>query len=740
MNNKRSNTRPQADEFEDDFAEQPLTSARKNKANHLIAAILGRWYWMALFTIIGLLCSLYYLSKAPKIYSASSYLVVTLPNLGGTGFRAQSAEFDTSTVEGLNTIAQRVSRPALMMSVAAREDVKLLEGIVPKKVNWQPDWWVARKGAETPQKTNTSVARQLPAEVIAGIISQGLSVDVVPKTRLLRITFKHQVPTVAEALANAVALEYVAEARKSASDSSTSQSSALDRNIAETSRKLSDTNNALGNYARALEVNKSLEELEASYSQLSLRYRPKYPDMVELAGRIKNSKESFLSELKTAISSPVDAEYWKAKIPGLNAFASDPDAYLVAARQALLARLSVLNADAKSYETLIQSMSISRGMGNLANESSDVTIRMDTRAQGAGKAGPDEKKAKTAGCGFGFALGAMLAFLLAKLDNKFHSVAELEGEAEVPVLASITQFSLAQLKQVRKMAAKRGKTIELNELQELWDPFLLFTPGLSSTNFCESFRVLRTSLSLLGDESRRRVTLITSSLSGEGKSTVSANLALAAAGQGKKTLLVDFDLRKPRQHRVFGFVQKGSNQPGATEWCARKATLTECVVTQTGAENLHVVFSGTRAPNPGELLDSERIREMIEEAKGLYDVIILDTAPMLPVPDTRLIAPFADNICVVVRSGYAPKGAVLRTLDLLDSYGTSPSGLILNAHAESRGSIGQNYSYGNYRMSKFGKPYQYGYGSYGSYGAYGSDDDDEDETESRKTKRKRSKQ
>jgi Mrp family chromosome partitioning ATPase len=167
--------------------------------------------------------------------------------------------------------------------------------------------------------------------------------------------------------------------------------------------------------------------------------------------------------------------------------------------------------------------------------------------------------------------------------------------------------------------------------------------------------------------------------------------------------------------------------------------LAECIVTETGAENLHIVFSGVRAPNPGELLDGERIREMIEEAKELYDIIILDTAPMLPVPDTRMIAPYADNICVVVRSNYAPKGAVLRTLDLLDSYGTSPSGLVLNAHAESRGSIGQNYSYGNYRMSKFGKPYQYGYGSYGSYGAYGADDDDEDDSSSKKSKRKRSK-
>jgi tyrosine-protein kinase Etk/Wzc len=332
-----------------------------------------------------------------------------------------------------------------------------------------------------------------------------------------------------------------------------------------------------------------------------------------------------------------------------------------------------------------------------------------------------------AGSAGGLFLGLALAFLLVKLDNKFHSVAELEAETDVPILAAVAQINPSHLAQAIKTAHKRGKAVEPDPLQENWDPFLLFRPGLSNTNFCETFRALRASVSLLGDENRRRVTLFTSSLPGEGKSMVSANFALASAAQGRKTLLIDLDLRKPRQHKVFGFPRKQEGKGGSTEWCARQCTMEEAIITETGAENLHIILSGTRAPNPGELLQADRLREMFEEAMAKYDVVVIDSAPLLAVPDTRIIATLAHNICLIVRADWVPKGAVTRSLELLEIAGTPPSGLILNGFTESRRRIGHNYSYGSYRMSRYGKAYQYGYGSYGSYGSYGHDDDEGEE-------------
>ncbi len=719
------------DDLDDDFDDIPSSDSRSRKKSHnlLIPALLGRWYWIVLCLLLGALGSLYYLSKAPNTYTATTTLAITTPERSMmTGGRAQSEEFDTTTVEGLNTIAARLGRIELLTRVASRPDVLSLRGIVPPTVDWRPAWWISWTGGQPAPSKSEAAGASIPQAALVGIIGSGVEVSVRPKTRLLDISFSHTEPEVARVLADAIATEYVAETEQTASENRANQASSLTRQADESSRKLAETNGALGNYARVLQFHQELEALETTYATLSLRYRPKYPDMVDARGKLEDTKRRFLAELNTAMTSPVDALYWQTASAAINAVKDDPDAHLSAARQALLSRVSVLNAQAKSMETILQATSTSNTMGNVDRETSEISIRVDSKAQLPGApSAPNPKMVIIMGSGGGLFLGLLLAFGLVKLDNKFHSVAELESETEVPVLAAVSQISPSHLAQAINSARKRGKNVELNEHQQSWDPFLLFRPGLTSTNFAETFRVLRASVSLLGDENRRRVTLFTSSLPGEGKSMISANFAMAAAAQGRKTLLIDLDLRKPRQHRVFGISRK-SDKPGATEWCANQATLDEAVITETGCPNLHLVLAGKRAPNPGELLKTDRLQEMLEEAVAKYDIVVIDSAPLLAVPDTRIIAPLADNLCLIVRAEWGAKGAVVRSLDLLEASGTPPSGLVLNGFVEHRRRIGQNYTYGSYRMSRFGKAVQYGYGTYGSYGSYGQDDDDHDET------------
>lgn len=722
------------DDMDDDFEDSPPPESRSRAKsfNRLVPALLGRWYWIALGLILGSLAALYYLSKAPKYYTATTTVAITAPerSMMGGG-RTQNEEFDTTTVEGLNTIAARLGRVELLTRVAARPDVLNLRGIMPPTVDWRPSWWIQWTGGQAElAKPAATDARGIPQAALAGLIGSSMEVNVRQKTRLLDISVTHPEPEVARVLADAIATEYVAEAEQTVSESRASQSSTLVRQSEETSRKLAETNGALGNYERVLQLHQEMEAQETALATLSLRYRPRYPDMVDARGKLDDTKRRFLAELNTAMTSPVDALYWQTASTAINAVKDDPDAHLTAARQALLSRVAVLNSQAKSQETILQAMSTSTTMGNVERETSAISIRVDSRAQLPGQpSAPSVPKVFATGAGGGLFAGVLLAFLLAKLDNKFHSVIELEAEAEVPVLAAVSQISPNHLAQAINSSRKRGKNVDPKGQQQSWDPFLLFRPGLSSTNFCETFRVLRASVSLLGDENRRRVTLFTSSLPGEGKSLISANFALAAAAQGRKTLLIDLDLRKPRQHRVFGFSRKRDGKPGATEWCARQATLEEAIITDTGSPNLHLIVSGARAPNPGELLQAERLREMLDEAVARYDVVVIDSAPLLAVPDTRIIAPLVDNLCLIVRASWVPKGAVMRSLELLESADTPPSGLVLNGFAESRRRIGQNYSYGSYRMSKYGKAYQYGYGAYGSYGSYGQDDDEQDEAD-----------
>ena len=147
-------------------------------------------------------------------------------------------------------------------------------------------------------------------------------------------------------------------------------------------------------------------------------------------------------------------------------------------------------------------------------------------------------------------------------------------------------------------------------------------------------------------------------------------------------------------------------------------TWQEALSKETGQENLSCIFSGTRAPNPGELLNSDAVTNLLEELAKEFEVIVIDSAPLLAVPDTRLIIPKVDNFCLVVRAEQTPKRAVRKVIELLSDDGAEPAGIVINGYVEQRGILGYKYRYGYGGYGQYGK----GYG-YGSYGAYGTDDD-----------------
>ena len=400
---------------------------------------------------------------------------------------------------------------------------------------------------------------------------------------------------------------------------------------------------------------------------------------------------------------------------------AQPEEYLRMARQQLLARIGVLESEIESATSVFNSMLTRMDESSVDRQSADTSAQISSLARVPG--GPNSPGASkivgTAGVG-GFACGLLIAFALSRLDNKYHTVSQFTGETGATVLASITEINHKHLAIAEKTHLKQNPQ-QANERFKKWDNRLLFRPGLSGTNYAEMYRVLRASVSLLGDEKRRKVTLFSSALPGEGKTVTSANFALAAAAQGRKTLLVDLDLRKPAVHKAFGMDREHGQHAGATEYLANQASLREAIIRETGVETLHLVLSGKRAPNPGEILSTGRLKVILAEAALTYDVIVLDSAPLLAVPDTRIIAPLADNVCIVCRAQYVPKGAVRHLFRTLDEDGTSVSGVVFNGFKEKRRLIGQNNTYGYYMTSRYGKAYQYGYGA---YGGYGSDSDD----------------
>ncbi|MEV0090183.1 polysaccharide biosynthesis tyrosine autokinase [Streptomyces sp. NPDC050738] len=207
----------------------------------------------------------------------------------------------------------------------------------------------------------------------------------------------------------------------------------------------------------------------------------------------------------------------------------------------------------------------------------------------------------------------------------------------------------------------------------------------------EAFRHLRTNLQFAqfaqGDD-RPRVVVVTSSLPGEGKTSTATGLALSIAETGTSVCLVDADLRRPCVARTFGLVQDA----GLTSVLIGQARAED--VMQQAAGRLAVLTSGPIPPNPTELLASERMGEILRELADLYEIVIVDTAPLLPVADTVGLAPLAQGAILVVRAGKTPRDRVNAAADALRTVGGRTLGTVFSMAPLSK-RAGYGYGYGD---------------------------------------------
>lgn len=227
----------------------------------------------------------------------------------------------------------------------------------------------------------------------------------------------------------------------------------------------------------------------------------------------------------------------------------------------------------------------------------------------------------------------------------------------------------------------------------------------------EIFRSLRTNVQFMMKEGEKTI-LFTSSISGEGKTFIAANLAMSFSLLGKKVVLCGLDIRKPALGRLFGIKDR---QKGIST-LLNKSTLTDEDVyeqiTNSGVnENLDLLMAGPTPPNPTELLARENLSMALESLKKRYDYVILDTAPVGLVADTMQIARYANVCCYLCRADYTPK-TNMELLNSLHESGKLPNlCVILNGVDMSKKKYGYYYGYG-----KYGRYGRYGYGRYGRYG------------------------
>jgi protein-tyrosine kinase len=190
----------------------------------------------------------------------------------------------------------------------------------------------------------------------------------------------------------------------------------------------------------------------------------------------------------------------------------------------------------------------------------------------------------------------------------------------------------------------------------------------------EAYRSLRTSIQFAGLDHKCRSIVVTSSSPGEGKSTTVANFGVVMAQTGARMCLVDSDLRRPTLHRIFGL----SNSRGLTTALLEGLALKD-IAQPTLVPNLFVVTSGPLPPNPAELVGSNRMRESLETGVTDFDMVLLDSPPVVSVADAVALASFTDGVVLVVQTGKVPHEVIRRAAGNIQAVKGRILGVVMNA-------------------------------------------------------------
>lgn len=203
----------------------------------------------------------------------------------------------------------------------------------------------------------------------------------------------------------------------------------------------------------------------------------------------------------------------------------------------------------------------------------------------------------------------------------------------------------------------------------------------------EQYRAIRTNIEYSNVDQNTKTILVTSSDKNEGKTTTVSNLAVSFANLNKKVLIIDCDLRNPSIHKMFRL----NNIYGLTDILAKDRAVDKCIQ-ETELENLYVLTAGSTPPNPAEILSSEKMKNLIEDLKNIYDYIFIDTPPIGLVTDAGVLSSFIDGVVLVVKSESVEKKYLEETKKKLDAVDARILGAILNSYKSEQ----KDYNYYSY--------------------------------------------
>ncbi len=430
---------------------------------------------------------------------------------------------------------------------------------------------------------------------------------------------------------------------------------------------------------------------EVLYSEQRKQFKDDWPGLVTLRSKLDQAKERLQLESRRIAGEVRDArkaeyEAVAQEVANLSRLQVDHEGAAQVLKKDAIEYTQKRTAIVKKRETLDallqrkDEMDLATSLKDLKSSSVNVRIMQEARVP-LFPFKPNKKARLLLGLALGLGLGVVLALFLEYVDNTITSVAELERASPLPVYAVIPRLgNSSRMRRRQPMAA--AESIDL----------IAHRDGRAGVT--EAYRELRTSLLLSSAGHPPQKIMITSAMPSEGKTATALNLATVLAQLGRRVLLIDTDLRRPRLHKAFGV----ENTRGVSTYLSGLADDPADPVVKTHIPNLDLLPSGPIPPNPSELLNSDTFagmsRRLIEAG---YDHLLFDSPPTLSVSDAVIIASMMEIGILVVRAGRTPRQSIRAAAEKLAQIEQIPFGLVLNdLDPDSHGATYYRQYYGRY--------------------------------------------
>ena len=392
---------------------------------------------------------------------------------------------------------------------------------------------------------------------------------------------------------------------------------------------------------------------------------PTNPDLIAIKSRLAETSSKLLSAVRSQIQS------LDARIVAMDNLRSASSSQIAAAPATEMAE-GQLEQQVSNIQKIVDALQNELQMAKIAEavEAGQVEI-VDLAAHPGGLIPSGGTRKIALGVVIGLLLGVGLAVVVDGMNTSIRRRTDIERMLQVPGLAVIPR--LAQGKRADRIIARalprrsgNGKGSTANR------PDLVTLADIRSAS-AEAYRTLRTNLIFSQSVQALRTIVVTSASPGEGKTTTAANLAVSFAQYGMRVLLVDCDLRRARLHKVFNI----GREPGITDMVLGREG-PDTATRETETPGLYVIPSGVLPPNPSELLGGERMRKCLAELSEAYDLIILDTPPLLAASDGAILATLSDGVVLVLRAGATESDAAQQAIQQLAAVGARVVGAVLN--------------------------------------------------------------